>query len=68
MLEDESADKEITLDNYMARVREALDDFEREHREGHEDSPESWPLKMRLGDWDGQLLIFLATPADVEPD
>ena len=43
--------KEITLDEYVERAKQELDEFKQEWIEHHKEDPENWPMHLGEVDW-----------------
>lgn len=50
----------MTLDEFKATLLEDIDAFVINHKKGHEENPEVWPLEMDEGDWFDQFLISMS--------
>ena len=50
--------EEQTLDEFLAKMRKDLDQFEKNWRAENSQDPDDWPMKMGAGDWYEQFLML----------
>lgn len=48
----------ITLDEFVAEMRERIDKFEKYWEKNNKENPEHFPNKMYSGEWDEQFMMF----------
>ena len=51
-------ENEITLKEYLERVRQEIEKFKERYIESHEQAPKNFPLVMTESDWNEQELAF----------